>query len=151
MSLRIEVDELRATVSTVGGARLEALLYVHRHEGATSAPETVRRQLNDLRTNFLPCEAENATRLLQVERIAYVAFKDGVSDGALDGEDGAARTDLTLELVTGDILRATLVYHAKPGDRASDYLNSTRDRFLLVLADLGVVYVNRGAIEQILF
>ena len=151
MSLRVEVDQLRARVLTVGGESMEALLFVHRLDGALAAPERVRRRLNDPKTAFLPCEANDESRLLQVDRVAYVAFEDGVSDGALDGEAGASRTDLTLDLVTGKTLRGTLIYHGKPGDRASDFLNSGADRFLLVLTDLGVAYVNLRAIEQIRF
>ena len=151
MSLRLEVDQLRATLLTVSGETMDAMLYVHRREGSPAAPERVRRRLNNPDTAFLPCEANDESRLLQVDRIAYVAFADGVSDGALDGESGAARTELTVQLVTGESLQGTLVYHPKSGDRASDVLNSGADRFLLLLTDLGVTYVNHRAIEQIRF
>lgn len=151
MSLRLEVDHLRARLLTVGGGALDALLFVHRRENSLAAPERIRRRLNDPKTAFLPCEAGDESRLLQVDRIAYVAFEDGVSDGALDGEAGASRTELTLDLVTGETLRGTLIYHGKPGDRASDFLNSGADRFLLVMTDLGVTYVNRRAVEQVRF
>lgn len=151
MSLRLEVDQLRAHLLTVGGKTMDASLYVHRGAETLAPPERVRRRLNDPKTAFLPCEANDQSRLLQVDRIAFVAFADGVSDGALDGEAGASRTELTLELVNDRTLHGTLLFHGKPGDRASDFLNSAADRFLLVITDLGVTYVNRQAIEQIRF
>jgi len=151
MSLRLEVDQLRARLLTVGGQTMDALLFIHRREGGPAAPERVRRRLNDPKNSFLPCEADDESRLLQVDRIAFVAFAEGVSDGALDGEGAASRAELTLDLVTGKTIQGTLLYDGKPGDRASDFLNSSADRFLLVLSDLGVTYINRRAIEQIRF
>jgi hypothetical protein len=151
MDLKIGVETLNCRLTPVHGPPMEVALFFHPLDGPTVATLALRRQLNDPETSFLPCEVEGRTRLVRVDWIAYLTFGTG-PDAAMNDEDArASGAEVSLDLVTGAKLAGTLLFHGRPGDRVSDYLNSMPNRFLQLRNEDGAHEVNRSAIAQIRF
>jgi hypothetical protein len=151
MNLKIAIDSVECWLTPVRGEPIEVALYFHPREGSPAAPLVLRRQLNDPEALFLPCEVEGRPRLVRVDWIAYLTFDTGLGTTMNEEDILASRADVSLDLVTGANLAGTLLYHGRPGDRVSDYLNSMSYRFLQLRNEDGAHEVNRSAVEQILF
>lgn len=131
-----------------GEARIGAL-FLRELTSASGEPESVGVRLNDPDIRFVPFSIHGQVELVRLDALACVEHAGELPEIRRLLETGACREEVSIELMTGEMIRGELVAHAPPERaRLSDVLNQ-RDRFVPVLSGGSSLYVNRESIATV--
>lgn len=131
-----------------GEARAGALFLRDTH-AATGEPESLGARLNEEGVRFVPFSCHGAVELVHLAAIACVEHQGELPEIARLVELGARREPVTIELMTGEVLRGDLLAYAPPDrSRLSDLLNRV-DRFFPLVSAGRTVYLHREAVATV--
>lgn len=152
MSYAVEVERRAARLVDAGGSSREVVFFLHTVRKHDYRHESLADRLNDLDARFVPCEIDGRIELLQIDWIVYVEPRGRLPEFDRLVEEGAIRTLVEVDLVTGESLRGALLYEAPiDNDRVSDLLNTRADRFLALQGEGWSRLVRCGAITRLRF
>jgi hypothetical protein len=131
-----------------GEGRAGALFLRDAH-APTGEPESVGARLNDPDTRFLPLSVHGVIELVRLGALACVECMGEPPEVTRLVENGARREPVSVELMTGEVIRGDLLAYAPPTRaRLSDLLNQA-ERFFLLAREGRAVYVNREAVATV--
>lgn len=149
MTSRLKVAGVTAKVVTIRGEAVEVVFFLRPTGAQGRSTETLGDRLGQPGVRFIPVEIDEKISFLNVASIAYVEHFGELTELARFAELGAWREPVELTLTSGEPLVGDLVYLLPPERRrVSDLLNE-EGRFVLLVDDALVRYVNRDAIERV--
>ena len=149
MSSRLKVAGVTAKVVKIRGDTVEVVFFLRPTGAQGRSTETLGDRLAEPGARFIPVEIDERINFLNVATIAYVEHFGELSEMAKFAELGAWREPVEITLVSGEELTGDLVYLLPPERRrVSDLLNE-EGRFVLLVEDALVRYVNRDAIARV--
>ncbi len=149
MSYAIEVRKAPVRIQGVRGDGFAAEVFLHSARPHDPGVETVSDRLNSTEEQFLPCQTETGVSLIRLDAIAYLECLDPRRELAWMDEVGASKVSVEMTLGTGEHLTGELLCQLPEGRRVSDYLNTDESRFLLLIEDSRVLFINKNAIDRI--
>ena len=148
-AFKIEKERLEVTVTLEGCAEMRGFIFLQPRIYGYSSRSEPAALLNDSEL-FFPLELDNGdVLLLSKERVV------DISGLPLDDEDELVRASSPMALLeitlAGGLTRLGSMRLEVRADRPRllDYLNDSRQRFLMLYTDQGVRLVNRKLIERV--
>ena len=150
MSYAIEVRKVPVWIQGIRGDGFDADVFLHSAKPHDPGVETISDRLNNAEEHFLPCRVDSGVYLVRLEGIAYLECIDPSLELKRMDEVGAAEVRVEMVLATGEHLIGNLMCQLAVGHRLSDYLNTDNSRFLLLIEDSRVLFVNKNVIDRVL-
>jgi len=150
MDYSIDVHSISARLVDDEGHGEEASFFVPGAAGDGFDAGSLLSRLNDPKTRFLPCRIVGHVELVQVDRIAYIEFRERLLDLSRLREVGAQKMPVTLRLADHESVSGHLIYEAPAiRSRVSDLLNRDEPRFL-ILSSPGIIrLIHRRAVLRV--
>jgi hypothetical protein len=147
---QVEVVRLPVRVVDFLGDSLQADFFLHRTGEHQPGPETLGERLNRPHTRFLPFEVDGSIELLSLAAVAYVEHAGPLIETEVHRSLGGRQEPVTIRLRSGEILTGDLLYlFTGSGARVLDRINSSSERFLLLISGDLARYVNTDAVQAL--
>lgn len=148
MSYAIDVTRKAVTIVDFDGNATTAEFFLHA-SSSHERPERVVDRLNEPEA-FVPVRLDGKVVLQRLRWLVTVEFDGLLPEVEELRKVGAVSEEVELELVTGTMLKGTMIYEAPiTRQRLSDHLNDSEDRFLLVVSGNKTMYVQNRAILRV--